>query len=53
MGAGRDIGPVRADLAYQFISFLPRESSGDAFPAQYAASAHLLALSMSWSSQGL
>ncbi|MBI3182610.1 MAG: outer membrane protein transport protein [Myxococcales bacterium] len=53
VGAGRDIGPVRADLAYQFISFLPRESSGDAFPAQYAASAHLLALSMSWSSQGL
>lgn len=46
-GVGYDFGPMRADLAYQFVAFLPRTSTGDAFPASYAASAHVLALSVS------
>lgn len=46
-GVGYDFGPARADLAYQFVAFLPRASTGDAFPAQYTASAHVLALSVS------
>lgn len=45
-GAGYDFGPVRADLAYQFVAFLPRASTGEAFPAAYTASAHVLALSV-------
>lgn len=45
-GVGYDFGTVRADLAYQFVAFLPRASTGDAFPAQYTASAHVLALSV-------
>lgn len=45
-GVGYDFGPVRADLAYQFIAFLPRASTGDAFPASYSASAHVFALSV-------
>lgn len=48
IGAGRDIGPVRADLAYQLIALLPRSSDGDAFAAQYSATAHLVALSISF-----
>ncbi|MFT3839878.1 MAG: outer membrane protein transport protein [Myxococcaceae bacterium] len=48
LGAGRPVGPVKVDLAYQFVAFLPRTSSGDAFPAQYNASAHLIALSLRW-----
>lgn len=47
-GVGRAFGPFRADLAYQFISFLPRASTGEAFAAQYFASAHLIALSLGW-----
>jgi long-subunit fatty acid transport protein len=47
LGAGRAFGPVRADLAYQFIAFLPRASTGEAFPANYNANAHVLALSLS------
>ena len=49
-GVGRAFGPFRADLAYQFIAFLPRASTGDAFPAQYSAHAHLIALSLGWKS---
>lgn len=48
-GAGRAFGPFRADLAYQFIAFLPRASTGEAFRAQYSANAHLIALSVGWS----
>lgn len=47
-GVGRAFGPFRADLAYQFVAFLPRASTGEAFPAQYNANAHLIALSMGW-----
>lgn len=47
-GAGRAFGPFRADLAYQLIAFLPRASTGDAFPARYNANAHLIALSVGW-----
>lgn len=49
-GVGQSFGPVRADLAYQFIFFLPRTSEGDAYPAQYNANAHLVALSLAWQS---
>jgi long-chain fatty acid transport protein len=45
-GAGYDFGPVRADLSYAFTAFLPRESTGEALPARYEASAHGLALSV-------
>jgi len=45
-GVGYDFGEVRADLAYQFVAFLPRTSTGDAFPATYNAYAHVLALSV-------
>jgi long-chain fatty acid transport protein len=51
-GVGQSFGPVRADLAYQFIFFLPRTSTGEAYPAQYNANAHLIALSLAWASQG-
>lgn len=44
LGAGKDFGPFAMDAAYMFILFLPRASEGSAFPAQYTASAHLLAL---------
>jgi long-chain fatty acid transport protein len=47
-GLGRSFGPFRADLAYQFIAFLPRASTGEAFPAQYTANAHLISLSLGW-----
>lgn len=47
-GVGRALGPIRADLAYQFIAFLPRASTGEAFPAQYTANAHLIALTLGW-----
>jgi long-chain fatty acid transport protein len=45
-GVGYDFGDVRADLAYQFVAFLPRTPTGDAFPATYNASAHVFALSV-------
>lgn len=48
VGVGHAFGPVRGDLAYQFIAFLGRASSGEAYPAQYAANAHLIALSLAW-----
>ncbi len=48
LGLGRAFGPVRADLAYSFVAFLPTASSGEAFPAQYAARAHLFALSLGY-----
>ncbi len=48
VGAGRAFGPFRADLAYQLVAFLPRASTGEAFPADYTASAHLIALSLGW-----
>ena len=48
VGVGRALGPVRGDLAYQFIAFLPRASTGDAFPAHYNANANLIALSLGW-----
>lgn len=47
-GAGRDLGPVHGDLAYQFVAFLPRTSEGEVLPAKYDANAHLVALSISW-----
>ncbi len=47
-GVGRAFGPVRADLAYQFVAFLPRTATGEAFPARYTASAHIVALSLSY-----
>lgn len=47
-GVGRAFGPFRADLAYQFIAFLPTRSTGEAFPAAYSANAHLIALSLGW-----
>lgn len=50
-GVGQSFGPVRADLAYQFIFFLPRTSTGDAYPAQYNATAHLIALTLGWQSK--
>ena len=46
--SGRAFGPFRADLAYQFIAFLPRTSTGEAYRAQYNANAHLIALSVGW-----
>jgi long-chain fatty acid transport protein len=46
VGLGYDLGAVRADVAYMFIQFLPRTSEGEAFPARYSASAHLLALTV-------
>ncbi len=46
VGLGYDLGPVRGDLSYMFILFVPRASEGEAFPAQYRASAHLLALTV-------
>lgn len=49
-GVGQAFGPVRADLAYQFVFFLPRSSTGDAYPARYEANAHLVALSLAWKS---
>ncbi|MHB8874853.1 MAG: OmpP1/FadL family transporter [Myxococcaceae bacterium] len=48
LGVGRDLGPLHADLGYQFVAFLPRASEGEALPAQYSASAHLVALSLGW-----
>ncbi len=48
VGVGHSFGPFRADVAYQFIAFLPRASTGDAFPAKYTANAHLVALSLGW-----
>jgi long-chain fatty acid transport protein len=45
-GVGYSFGDVRADLAYQFVAFLPRTSTGGAFPATYNASAHVFALSV-------
>lgn len=47
LGAGYSFGSVRADLAYQFVAFLPRTATGEAFPASYNASAHIVALSVS------
>lgn len=44
LGAGKDVGPVQVDGAYMFVLFLPRDAEGEAFPARYNASAHLLAL---------
>ncbi len=46
VGVGYGLGAVRADLAYMFILFVPRASEGEAFRAQYRASAHLLALTL-------
>ncbi|MFL5318906.1 MAG: OmpP1/FadL family transporter [Myxococcaceae bacterium] len=48
LGVGHDLGPVHGDAAYQFISFLPREATGEAFAAKYSASAHMLAISISF-----
>ncbi len=48
LGVGRAFGPVRGDFAYQFVAFLNRTSTGDAFPAAYSANAHLFALSLRW-----
>ncbi len=48
LGAGHDFGIWRADAAWQLVTFLPRASEGEAFPARYAAWAHLFALSLSW-----
>lgn len=48
LGVGYPLGPVRGDLAYQYVAFLPRTSSGEALPARYTASAHLIALSLAW-----
>lgn len=47
-GLGQAFGPVRVDAAYQFIVFLPRAATGDAYPASYTAQAHLVALSLGW-----
>lgn len=49
LGVGRDFGPVRADAAYMFVLFVPRTSEGDAFAARYTASAHILALTLGFS----
>ncbi len=46
VGLGYDLGPVRGDLSYMFILFTPRAAEGEAFSAQYRASAHLLALTL-------
>jgi long-chain fatty acid transport protein len=46
LGAGREIGPVRCDLGYLFVVFLPRSSEGEVFPARYAARAHVVALTV-------
>ena len=48
LGAGRSFDSLRVDLAYQHIRFMPRKSEGEAFPADYNAWAHLLALSLGW-----
>lgn len=48
VGVGRPLGPVRADLAYQFVAFLNRTSTGESYPSNYSASAHLIAFSLSW-----
>ncbi len=48
LGVGRAFGSLRADVAYQFVAFLSRTSTGDAFPATYSANAHLIALSLRW-----
>jgi long-chain fatty acid transport protein len=48
LGAGHSIGSFRGDLAYQFVAFLPRASSGEALRAGYLASAHLLSLTLGY-----
>ncbi|MBX5483032.1 MAG: outer membrane protein transport protein [Myxococcaceae bacterium] len=50
VGAGRDFGIVRGDVAYMYVMFSPRASEGStAFPAEYNASAHLLSLTFRFS----
>lgn len=49
LGVGYSLGSVRGDLAYQFVAFVSRASSGEALPAGYMANAHLLALTLGYS----
>jgi long-chain fatty acid transport protein len=48
LGLGKGLGKVRADLAYMLVAFLPRTSTGEAFPARYSALAHLFALTVAY-----
>jgi long-chain fatty acid transport protein len=48
LGAGAKLGPARVDAAYAFIHVAGRESKGDAFPAKYGGSAHVLSLSLGY-----
>jgi long-chain fatty acid transport protein len=43
----------RVDVAYMFVYFFERSSTGDAFPATYNASAHLVGLSLGYRFTGL
>ena len=48
-GAGYefDFGLV-VDVAYMYVHFLGRASTGEAFPGSYEASAHLMGLSLGY-----
>ncbi|MBI3180981.1 MAG: outer membrane protein transport protein [Myxococcales bacterium] len=45
-GAGYRMGNLSGDLGYLLVLVLPRETTGDAFPARYRGTAHLLGLSV-------
>ena len=47
-GAGYRAGNFSADLGYMLVLLLPRESSGEAFPARYSGMAHLVALTVAF-----
>jgi len=48
LGVGYRLGQFRGDFAYQFVAFRNRVATGEALPAGYLASAHLLALTLGY-----
>ncbi len=47
-GAGYRFGNLTADLGYLFVLVMPRETTGEAFPARYSGAAHVLGLSVAF-----
>jgi long-chain fatty acid transport protein len=48
LGAGAKLGPARVDAGYAYIYVAGRASRGDAFPAKYGGSAHVLSVSLGY-----
>ncbi|MFZ5470611.1 MAG: OmpP1/FadL family transporter [Myxococcota bacterium] len=46
MGVGYQMGNLTADLGYLLVLVTPRQSTGEAFPARYQGTAHMLGLSV-------